>query len=397
MTPTAPTDDAAPDLPSPADVRAEPVGSLLRPAWLLEAREARAGGQISAAELKRTEDRAVDDAVAVQEDAGLPVVTDGEMRRASFQAQMTAAVEGFGDPGLDAFLWGRWKGDDGVGDRTVERPEGLAVRGRLRRDRSLSGEEFVYLRSATSKLPKVTLPSPLLFINFWDPDDPPEPYPDVDAFLDDVARVLREEVRVLRELGGRYVQIDAPHYPLLRDPETARWYEALGRDREAWIERSVELENAVMEAGGARAGGGGTDGPVTFGLHMCRGNQDSRWLAAGDYAPIARTVFPRTRADRLLLEYDDARSGGFGPLAEVPEGKTVVLGVVTTKRAAREDPGELADRVRRASEHVPLERLAVSPQCGFATSVVGNRISRDDQAAKLRIVVDTARRVWGRV
>lgn len=402
MTPTEPTgeDDAAPDPLSPAGLRAEPVGSLLRPDHLLGAREARAEGRITAAELKRAEDRAVEEAVELQEDAGLAVVTDGEMRRTSFQDRMTAAVDGFGDPGLEAFLWGRWKSDGEAGDRTVERPEGLRVEGRLRRRRSLSGEEFVYLRSVTSKIPKVTIPSPLLSLNFWSPDDPPDAYPDVDAFLEDVARVLREEVRALRELGCRYVQIDAPHYPLLRDPETAGWYERLGRGPEAWIERSVELENSVMAAGHPGASRGRSAhpaaSPVTFGLHMCRGNQDSRWLASGDYAPIAGAVFPRTRADRLLLEYDDARSGGFGPLAEVPEGTTAVLGVVSTKRGTREDPDELAERVGRAAEHVPLERLAVSPQCGFATSVVGNRISADDQAVKLRIVVEAARRVWGR-
>lgn len=405
-------DDPGRRWPGTAEIRAEPVGSLLRPDYLLRAREARDRGRLTPAEFKRIEDRAVNEAVALQEEAGLRVLTDGEMRRTSFQAQMTAAVEGFGDPGLEAFLWGRWKGDDAVGDRTVKRPQGLAIRGRLRRRRSLSAEEFVYLRSRTSRLAKVTLPSPLLFLNFWPEDDPPDAYPDVDRFLEDVARVLREEVRELRRLGCRYVQIDAPHYPLLRDPETAGFYERFGRDREAWLRRSVELENAVMEAGrgadrpgdpgahgrGERsakaADGDGAGIPLTFGLHMCRGNQESRWLASGDYAPIAEVVFPRTRADRLLLEYDDARSGGFGPLAEVPRGTTAVLGIVTTKRSVREEPAELEERIRRASEHVPLDRLAVSPQCGFATSVVGNRISREDQVYKLRALVETARRVW---
>lgn len=370
-----------------ADVRAEPVGSLLRPDRLLRARTRREDGTLEPAQFKRTEDRAVDEAVARQEQAGLPVVTDGEMRRLSFQSRMTEAVEGFGDPGLDAFLWGRWKGHREDGERVVERPGDLGVRGPLRRRRSLSAEELIYLRARTSRIPKVTLPSPVLFAPFWTPSDPPEAYPELDLFLDDVADVLREEVRELQRLGARYLQLDAPHYPLLRDEATAGWYERLGRDRAWWIERSVELENAVMAAADR----------VAWALHTCRGNQDSRWLAAGDYGPLARTLFGRTLADRLLLEYDDARSGGFEPLAEVPRNVVVVLGLVTTKRPETAGPDELARRVDRAARHVPLDRLAVSPQCGFATSVVGNRISPEDQARKLRTVVATAERVWGAV
>jgi 5-methyltetrahydropteroyltriglutamate--homocysteine methyltransferase len=221
----------------------------------------------------------------------------------------------------------------------------------------------------------------------WRPDDPPEAYPDLDGFLEDVARVLREEVVELTRLGARYLQLDAPHYPLLRDEETAPWYEALGWERDVWLERSVALENRVMEAAEA----------ITWGLHTCRGNQDSRWLATGDYAPLADAVFGGTRADRLLLEYDDARAGGFEPLRAVPAAKMVVLGLVTTKRSATADPDTLAGRVEAAAEHVPLERLAVSPQCGFGTSVVGNRIGREDQLRKIEAVVETARRVWGGV
>lgn len=378
--------DASDGHPSHADpVRAEPVGSLLRPAFLLRARREHAAGRLPDAELKAAEDRAVDAAVAMQEAAGLPVVTDGEMRRASFQAPAADAVEGLASPGLEAYLWGRWKGDEEVGDREAARPAELGISGPLRRVRSLAAEELVYLRARTRRRAKVALPSPALLASFWTPGDPPDAYPDLGSFLDDLARVLAEEARELARLGARRLQIDAPHYPLLRDPETAPWYEALGWDRATWLERSVELENRVMAAAPE----------ATWGLHMCRGNQDSRWLAEGDYAPLAETVFRGTRADRLLLEYDDARSGGFEPLRRVPDGKIVVLGIVTTKRPVREDPGEMAGRVREAAEHVPLERLAVSPQCGFASSVVGNRIGLEDQAWKLAAVAETARRVWG--
>lgn len=380
------------------DVRAEPVGSLLRPRHLRRARTRHRDGRLSRRELVRIEDRAVDQAVALQEGAGLPVVTDGEMRRLSFQAPMVEAVSGFTEPGLRAFLWGDWRGGEEVGDRSVERPAEMAVVAPLRRRRSLSGAEFAYLRGRTRRIPKVTIPSPALFANFWDPDRAPDAYPDVGAFLDDVARILADEARELVRLGCPYVQLDAPHYPLLRDPEAATWYEARGWDRAEWLRRSVAWENRIMEAGRSAAGEPRERGPdpaVTFGLHMCRGNQDSRWLVAGDYEPLAERVLARTAADRLLLEYDDARSGGFEPLGAVPRDTTVVLGVVTTKSEEREDPAMLADRVRNAADHHPLDRLAVSPQCGFASSVVGNRISREAQARKLVVVVEAARRVWG--
>lgn len=374
---------AEPSPPLPETVRVEPVGSLLRPGYLLEARDRRSGGEMDAAAFKRVEDRAVREAVRLQEEVGLPVVTDGEMRRLSFQSQMTAAVEGFGDPGLRAFTWGRWRGDAGTGHRTVPRPEEMGPTGELRRCRSLSAEEFVYLRSVTDRLPKVTLPSPGLFANFWSPDDG-GPYPDLASFLDDVTAVLEAEARRLAELGCRYLQIDAPHYPLLLEEETRAFYESLGRGREQWIRKSVALENRVMEAAP----------DVTFALHMCRGNQASRWLARGGYGPLA-PVFRRTRARRLLLEYDDERSGGFGPLEAVPGDRVVVLGLVTTKRGDPEDLGRLEERVREAEEIVPRERLAVSTQCGFGTSVLGNRLTAEEQRRKLSAVVRLAGRMWG--
>mgnify|MGYP006293504867 CR=1 FL=1 len=375
------TGAVSPPLPEP--VRAEPVGSLLRPGYLLEARRRRERGEMDAPAFKRVEDRAVREAVRVQEETGLPVVTDGEMRRLSFQSQMTAAVDGFGDPGLEAFTWGRWRGDGETGDRTTARPREMGLTGKLRRRRSLSGEEFVYLRSRTQRLPKATLPSPGLFANFWSPDDG-GPYPDLADFLDDAAGVLEAEARRLAELGCRYVQIDAPHYPLLVEEETRAFYQSPGWGRERWIRESVSLENRVMEAAP----------DVTFALHMCRGNQASRWLARGGYGPLT-PVFRRTRARRLLLEYDDERSGGFGPLEAVPEDRVVVLGLVTTKRGEPEDPGRLEQRVMEAEETVPRGRLAVSTQCGFGTSVLGNRLTAEEQRRKLSAVVRLARHIWG--
>jgi 5-methyltetrahydropteroyltriglutamate--homocysteine methyltransferase len=365
--------------------RADVVGSLLRPPELLEARRRFAEGKISSAEFKRVEDGAVDRAIALQERAGLPVVTDGEMRRESFQSQMVEAVEGFGEHTIDAYLWGEWHGDEAVGDTKIERPATLGVVGRLRRRRFLSLEEFVYARARTDRTIKVTLPSPSLYANFWSPELSMEAYPTLDDFLEDVAEILREEVEELVRLGATYIQLDAPHYPLLLDPKTREFYEGRGWDFDRWMSRGIELDNHVT----------GEHPGVTFAFHLCRGNQGSRWLVSGSYEPLARRIFERIGAERLMLEYDDERSGGFEPLAYVPEDKIAVLGLVTTKTPRQEEPEELEARLREASGFVPLERLALSSQCGFATSVIGNAISVEDEEHKLRTIVETAERVWG--
>ncbi len=364
--------------------RADVVGSLLRPAELLGAREAFREGRMSSVEFKHVEDRVVDAAVALQEAAGLEVVTDGEMRRLSFQSQLPEAVEGFGEWGLDAFLWGDWYGDAGVGDVHRPRPARLGVTGRLRRLRYLTAEEFTYLRARTARVPKITLPSPSLWANFWSPELSASAYPALESFLADVVQLLRDEVAELARLGATYIQIDAPHYPLLADPKTRAFYESRGWTLDRWLSQGIALDNAVM------------DGfpEITFGLHLCRGNQGSRWLVAGGYDTFAEPIFRGTHAQRLLLEYDDARSGSFEALRLVPEDKTVVLGLVSTKTRRQETVGEIADRVEQASRYFPLANLAVSPQCGFASSIVGNALSPTDQAAKLRTVVEAARRVW---
>jgi len=243
------------------ELRADVVGSLLRPPELLRAREDFAAGKISSAEFKAVEDRAVDSAVALQEEAGLAVATDGEMRRLSFQSQMTEAVEGFGPYDLNAFLWGDWHGEVGVGDRRTERPAFLGVVGKLSRRRHLSAEEFTYLRARTngkSLIPKITLPSPTLFVNFWPTNRRVEAYPNLEAFLSDVVDILRGEVEELVRLGATYIQIDAPHYTAWLDPNARAFYESQGWRREDWLSRGIELDNAVMT---------GFPG-VTFGFHL---------------------------------------------------------------------------------------------------------------------------------
>jgi 5-methyltetrahydropteroyltriglutamate--homocysteine methyltransferase len=363
---------------------ADHVGSLLRPPELLDARRRHAAGELEPPEFKEIEDRAVLDVVRLQEEAGLPVVTDGEFRRESFQSELVAAVDGFEGVTIDAWLWGAWHSDE-LGDKTVERPQGMAVVDRLHRKRSLAAEEFTFLRAHTSRIAKVTLPSPTLFGNLWDPERSKGAYPTFDAFMEDVVAILVDEVRELARLGATYLQIDAPHYPLLIDPTWRAFYDARGWPAERWLSYGVELDNAVIDAAPG----------VTFGFHLCRGNQDSRWLVSGGYEAIAAPVFGAIRAERLLLEYDDERSGGFDPLKIVPDDKQVVLGLVTTKGPRPESEDELEARVREAAAIVDLERLGVGTQCGFATSVVGNALTVADEERKLRTIARTARRIWG--
>lgn len=371
--------------------RADVVGSLLRPPELLAAQQRLAAGELPPADFKQIEDRAVDQAVAWQEEAGLQIVTDGEMRRQSFQSQMTAAVEGFGEHTLEAFLWGSWHGDQATEDWSLARPSNLGVVSRLRRRRHLCAEEFTYLRARTRHIAKITLPSPSLWVNFWSRQRSSHAYPTLESFLADVTEILCEEVVELARLGATYIQIDAPHYPLLVDPATRAFYEERAVQSgkpgslDRWLDYALELDNAVINAVPA----------VTFGLHLCRGNQGSRWLAQGSYEPIAPLLFRKIKAQRLLLEYDDPRSGSFEPLRHVPDDKVVVLGLITTKRSKLETLNELTERIREASCYLPLDRLALSPQCGFASSIVGNRIAVEDQRRKLGLLAEAAQLVWG--
>jgi 5-methyltetrahydropteroyltriglutamate--homocysteine methyltransferase len=235
---------------------ADVVGSLLRPPELLAAQKQVTAGLITATEFKEIEDRAVDEAIALQEEVGLQIVTDGEMRRQSFQSQMTAAVSGFGEHNLDAFLWGEWYDETGV--KKTRRPRRLGAVGKLKRLRYLSADEFSYLKSKTNRIPKVTLPSPSLWANFWSPKYSRDAYPTLDAFLADIVKILREEVAELVRLGATYIQMDAPHYGLLVDPKTRGFYEKLGWSFGQWLSLGLELDNAVIAGFPA----------VTFGFHV---------------------------------------------------------------------------------------------------------------------------------
>jgi 5-methyltetrahydropteroyltriglutamate--homocysteine methyltransferase len=359
-------------------LRSDVVGSLLRPASLVEAREALEAGRLAPPEFKRVEDRAVDEAVRLQEEAGLDVLTDGEQRRYAFFGHLVEALEGF-----DKF--GGWAipfHDEQGGELVFKRP---VVVEKLRWRRSMCAEEFVYLRARTTRPIKVTLISTQQAAAYWDPEKSKTPYPTRDAYLADIVDLTRREVEELVRLGCTYVQIDAPQYAALLDPELREGYRRRGSDPDRLIDACIEMDNAVI----------GDHRGVRFGLHICRGNNQSMFYASGGYEPIAR-VFRKSRAQRFLLEYDDERSGGFEPLKAVPDDRTVVLGLVTTKKPRLESVDELRRRIEEAAKCVPLERLALSPQCGFASTLAGNRISPEDQRRKLHRVAETARLVWGR-
>jgi 5-methyltetrahydropteroyltriglutamate--homocysteine methyltransferase len=363
--------------------RADVVGSLLRPPELIEALRMRRNGEISSPEFKRIEDAAVDAAISLQEEAGLEVLTDGEMRRLSFQSQVCESYSGFSDWDINAFLWGDWHSDD-LGKKSVERPQ-IAVLEPLRRQRSLGTEEFAYARSKTKRTVKITIPSPSLFANFWDPDRSTSAYSNAEEYLCSVAELLKEDVDELVNLGCTYFQLDAPHYTSLLDPKLREFYLQRGKPGNQWLDFSLELDNLVI---GNRPG-------VTFAFHLCRGNQRSRWLVEGGYDQIASQIFSGINANRLMLEYDDERSGSFEALIKVPDDKVAVLGLVTTKTGRQESVDLLQARIVEATKYCPLERLAISPQCGFATSIEGNELSIDSQKAKLHTLVETASQVWG--
>lgn len=363
-------------------IHADTVGSLLRPPELLDARRRLRDGEIEAPEFKEVEDRAVDDVLRMQEEVGLDIVNDGELRRLSFQSQMTEAVAGFGEWDLDAFLWGEWHSED-MGDLDVKRPS-IAVAEPLRRRRSLCTEEFTYMRGRTDRTVKVTIPSPSLFANFWDPERSTAAYSSAEEFIGATAEILREDVDELVSLGCTYIQLDAPHYTLLIDPAYRQFYAERGWSADKWLDFGLEFDNLVI---GDRPG-------VTFAFHLCRGNQRNRWLVEGGYDTIAPQVFKKVRAERLMLEYDDVRSGSFEPLRGLPEDKIAVLGLLSTKKQECEAVEDLQRRINEASRFCSLERLALSPQCGFATSIEGNDLSVGDQRAKLRRLVETAREVW---
>ncbi|HZP46483.1 MAG TPA: cobalamin-independent methionine synthase II family protein [Candidatus Binataceae bacterium] len=360
--------------------RAEVVGSLLRPPYLRQARLDFAADRLSTAQFKRHEDRAVDEALALQESCGLDVMTDGELRRSGFVGPLTDYVEGFEALGLDRRRWHRLS-DSAEVDLIVP----VTVTGKLRRRRSLAAEEFTYARARTARPLKVTLPSPLMLALRYSPEFSADAYPDPFQLFADAVDILRAEVRELASLGCEYIQIDAPEIATLVDPATCRnVYAANGIDPQRMLGEGLDLIEAVADAPG-----------VTFALHLCRGNNAGHWMSAGGYEAISQQVFRRLRRYAIyLLEYDSERAGGFAPLRDLPSDKRVVLGLVSTKHELLEDFASLARRVDEAARHFPFDQMALSTQCGFASVAAGNPLTPATQEAKLRLVSTTARRLW---
>lgn len=320
----------------------------------------------------------MDECIAIQERAGVDVLTDGEMRRTVFASQLVQATEGFEEIRNNWVDWFDMEGNIETSPVTV----GLV--GKIKRKRHLSAEEFSYLRGKTSRPVKITIPSPTMYAYYWMPGVSDAAYPSTDAYLADVTDILTDEVAELVRLGAEYIQFDAPEFGMLIDLHQQAWFADKGFDPDRMIHDGVEMINTII------AGYSG----IIFGLHICRGNDASRYMAKGSYSQIAEMIFPHTQVQRLLLEYDDERSGDFMPLQQVPDDKGVVLGLITTKTPREETADGLRARIAEASRYVPLERLALSPQCGFASVAQGNAISFEAQERKLRLVAEVARQVW---
>jgi 5-methyltetrahydropteroyltriglutamate--homocysteine methyltransferase len=359
--------------------RAEVVGSLLRPAWLKQARLDLAADRLSVRQFKQVEDRAVDEAIALQQDSGLDIVTDGEMRRSGFVGPLTDYVEGFEAIGLETLPW-----HSPIAEETrLAVP--FTVTGKLRRRRSLAAEEFIYARAHTRLPLKVTLPSPLMLALRWSPTFSGEAYPEPFDLFADAATILRDEIAELASLGCEYIQIDAPELATLVDPATRRQvYEAKGISSDRLLLEGVELVDAIADVPG-----------VTFAIHLCRGNNAGHWMSTGGYEAISKRVFGRlARYSTFLLEYDDSRSGSFEPLADVPRDKMVVLGLISSKSDELESAEMVTARFEQAACHFPREQMALSTQCGFASVAAGNPIRPATQQAKLKLVADIAHRLF---
>jgi 5-methyltetrahydropteroyltriglutamate--homocysteine methyltransferase len=362
--------------------RADHVGSFLRPKELLEARDRFfQKKEISRAELRAVEDKAIRDIVRFQEDLGLHGITDGEFRRTYFHIDFLEQLHGVETRGG---LMAHFHSKKGEVDFA---PPVLRVTDKVRHVKPIQAEDFKFLKSATTRTPKVTIPSPtMLHFRGGREAISKEAYPDLDAFFDDVARAYRAEIKALADAGCRYLQLDDTNLAYLCDPKMREGARARGDDPDELPRRYARFINAAIAE---RPAG------MTICTHLCRGNFKSAWVAEGSYEPVAEVLFNELNVDGYFLEYDDERSGDFAPLRFVPKGKIVVLGLVTTKLGDLEPKDLLKRRIDEAARYVPLEQLCLSPQCGFSSTVHGNEIAREAQAAKIRLVVETAREVWG--
>ncbi len=360
--------------------RSHVVGSLLRPSYLAQARADLDAGAVTPAEFKRIEDRAVDQAIALQEGLGLDVITDGEMRRFTFFDQLLTAVTGLSEvPSPPVAFYA----EDPSENIIFQSPE--SITGEVRRRRMLTVEEFSYARARAREPLKVTLPSPLMLYAVWSPEHSSKIYSDPFELFRIGTELIREEAAELARLGCEHIQIDAPELCALLDEDQRAHWEKLGISMARVATEGMELVNSIADVPGVR-----------FGLHLCRGNFESRWAGQGGYDAISRELFERCRNyDEFVLEYDSPRAGSFEPLRDLPDDKLAILGLISTKHDRLEEADALVARIDDAASYFPREQLALSTQCGFASVATGNNITERGQEAKLRLVVDVADRVWG--
>ena len=366
----------------PAKYRADHIGSLLRPAELLQARNTNS----DTAQLRALEDKHILRVIERQKDLGFKIFTDGELRRGNFMSDFNDAVEGI-DEGVAVAR--TWQTGTGASSRPSMVP-GTVV-GKIKQTRRLTGHEFAFVKQHSPGDVKVTLPTvnqfPAIYYKKGISD---KVYPTYSDFLQDIVPIVKAEIAALVSEGAQYVQIDAPRYSYYIDPKWRSYVKnEMGVDPDQALDEAIRTDNACLE--GAKRPG------TILAIHLCRGNNRSQWYAEGGYDAIAEKLFGRLNVDAFLLEYESERAGTFEPLRFVPPGKTVVLGLVSSKLAELESEDQLARRIEEASKYVPLENLAISPQCGFASTMEGNLLTEDQQWQKLKLVIDTARRVWGTV
>jgi 5-methyltetrahydropteroyltriglutamate--homocysteine methyltransferase len=364
--------------------RADIVGSLLRPDYLKRARAAFEAGELPPPSYKEIEDRAVDQVIALQEGAGLDVVSDGELRRHTFIDQLLDAVEGLTPDPQPEHIPVPFYGEQRDEPDVVFSVPATAT-ARLARKRMMTVEEFSYARARARRPVKVTLPSPLMLFLVWSPERSREVYSDAFELFADGLRLMKEEAQELARLGCEYIQVDAPDFGQLVDPSQQESWAQAGIPVDRVYGEGVDMLNELADVPG-----------VTFGLHLCKGNYDSKWIASGGYDALASRLFRHaTNYDVFLLEYDDERSGGFEPLRELPDDKVVCLGIVSSKLEQVESADEVVARIEEAARFFPRDQLSLSTQCGFASAGPGNAISEQAQEAKLRLVAEVAERVWG--
>jgi 5-methyltetrahydropteroyltriglutamate--homocysteine methyltransferase len=373
------------------EYRAEHVGSLLRPPDLLTARAARRRGQLTDQELRLAEDRAALKAIELQREAGIGVFTEGEVRRGTFMAGLMESLGGVTpvQASENEVQWHRTGMADPPADET-HFDETVVASGKLYQKHSVTSTEAAFLGQHAPGRYKITMMSASMGASLWHPDITKIAYPSPEEMVADVVRLQIEEIEGLFDQGVSWIQLDSLSYNWIIDPQLSEAFTAAtGIPPAVMLDMTISIDAAVVQAAKAK------NPEATVALHFCRGNNRSAWMAQGSYEPVAERLFGEVGVDRFLLEYDSARAGGFDPLRFMPAGTTVVLGLVSTKTPELESPDDLCRRIDQAAAHVPLDNLAISPQCGFASTARGNLLTVDQERSKLELITETAQKIWG--